>query len=548
MLRALIAVLCALLPAQRATCATTKCTAKECFTLHTEKVRFEKASANCFENGGYLITVRDDNDLEAVKSLLALAGKLSVREKVWIGLKLSKGSCVLSDKGLHGFRWISGAPDSSYSNWRNEPKSTCTEERCVSLSTATEGLKWSDGSCRERALYMCVYYFRGMCKPLLLAGPGEVNYTLPFLKVPLKQDRGLAMLPHATFAEIRCAYDSEVNTYAVCNERGAHFVWEKPGPYCASGQRSCKTRNGGCDQLCFDDGDVGVRCDCKEDYYLGNDKVTCFLKDACRNSPCKHECTPTATGFACTCPEGFELSEDKVSCKDVDECNQDICNGHICHNKQGGYECECKKGFKDVDGVCEDIDECAETVCARHAKCLNSEGSFSCYCSPGFRKYGEQCVDIDECLNRPCEGLCSNTDGSYTCSCGPGFRLAENRISCVPDQKRATTSRDFEIVLTKGLDEPALTTVTPRLNTETTAEAHQSVRNDGSVVASWVLVYALGSVIPLLLLITLTAVIVVHRWNRSRKDAQKKSATADSYCWVSSGYTPHLETQRKRIY
>ncbi|GAA6096573.1 complement component C1q receptor [Tachysurus ichikawai] len=544
MLCALLAVLCVLLATESALCAISKCTTNACFSLHTEKVEFQKAVANCYDNGGYLITVRDNNDLEVLKSLLRLAGKRSASEKVWIGLKLSKGSCVLSDEVLHGFRWISGAPDSSYSNWRKEPMSTCTEERCVSLSTSTKDLKWTDGSCKAHGHYICVYYFRGMCKPLLFAGPGEVNYTLPFLNVPIKQAGDLDMLPHATYAEITCAYDSDMKTSSVCEEKEAHFVWEKPGPFCASDLRDCKNRNGGCDQLCFED-KTGMRCECKKDYYLGDDKVTCFLKDPCRNSPCEHKCTPNPIGFVCTCLDGFDLSEDSVSCGDVDECTQDICKGHICHNKQGGYECECKKGFKEVNGMCQDIDECAESVCAHRAKCLNSEGSFSCYCSPGFRKYEDQCVDVDECLSRPCEGICSNTDGSYTCSCSPGFRLAKNGISCVPDQTRA---RHSEILLTTRFDQLGITTVTPRLNTDTTAESHKSVRKDGSIVGSWILVYALSSIIPLVLLITLTVVIVIHRWNRSRKDAKKKSATADSYCWVSSGYTNHLEMQRNRIY
>lgn len=536
MLCALIALLCALLSAEIATCVTSKCTDKACFTLHRETVTFENASTNCNDNGGYLITLRDDNDVDTVKSLLKIAGKHLVKERVWIGLKLSKGKCVLSDQRLRGFRWTSGTPDSSYSNWIKEPRSTCTEERCVSLSTSTEELKWSDGSCKDRARYMCVYYFKGMCKPLILAGKGEVNYTLPFLNVPLKQVGGLAMLPHATFADISCAYGSDLNILAKCNERDGDFVWEKPGPFCALGQRNCKNKNGGCGQLCFDDDDAGVRCDCKKDYYLGEDKATCFLKDVCHNSPCKHKCTSKLIGYECTCPLGFELSEDKVSCKDINECTQDICNGHICHNEQGGYTCECKKGFTDVNGVCEDVDECMQSVCMHHAKCLNFEGSFSCYCSPGYRKHGEQCVDIDECLNRPCESICSNTDGSYTCSCGPDFHLAEDGISCVPDQKREND------ILAKGMNQPAVTTVTPSLTEETTAKTHQSVHKDSSVVSSWVLVYALSSVIPLLLLILLTAVIAIHRWNRTRSDAKKKSATTDSYCWVSSEYTAHLGT------
>ncbi|XP_053366446.1 complement component C1q receptor [Clarias gariepinus] len=543
MLCAVIAVLFALLAAERAANATNKCTGNACFILHAEKEMFETAKENCNKNGGLLITVRNETDLDAVKSVLKLAGKLSVREKVWIGLKLSKGSCVLSDQGLYGFSWISGNPDSSYTNWGKEPTSTCTEERCVSISTSTEELKWIDGSCKERALYMCVYNFRGMCKPLVLAGPGEVSYTHPFLNVPLKPDGDLTMLPHATYAEINCTYYSDLNTQAVCTESSKQFVWEKPGPFCASDQRSCENGNGGCDQLCFND-HTGVRCGCKENHYLGDDKVTCFREDACRNSLCEHNCALKPTGIACTCKDGFELSENNVSCQDVDECTRDICKGHICHNKPGYYECECKSGFKDVDGVCEDIDECAESACPHHATCLNSEGSFSCDCSPGYRNYKEQCVDIDECLNRPCEDICRNTDGSYACSCGPDFRLAENGISCVPDEKRTTTSHDFEIILTNELDQQIITTIEPRLSTET---SHQGVRKDGPILGSWVLVYALSAVIPLLLLITLTAVIAVHRWNRSRKVAKKQSVIPDSYCWVSSGYTPPLETQRNRM-
>ena len=40
---------------------------------------------------------------------------------------------------------------------------------------------------------------------------------------------------------------------------------------------------------------------------------------------------------------------------DVDECSQsvDICGvGEKCVNKQGGFSCECKKGYVKKDGVC----------------------------------------------------------------------------------------------------------------------------------------------------------------------------------------------------
>ncbi|XP_062863758.1 complement component C1q receptor [Trichomycterus rosablanca] len=543
MVRAVLVVLCALFAADRVKCAITMCSAKACFTLHTHMVPFEQANTSCYEKGGYLVTIKDDFKYGEVKSLLGAAGELSVGQRIWIGLKLSRGRCVLSEEKLHGFRWITGATDSSYSNWKKEPESTCTKERCVMITSSDE-LKWSDRSCKDRAYYMCMFYFKGMCKPLLLAGPGQVNYTLPFSEFTLGM--GFTMLPHATQAEINCASDQDgTNHYAMCKEKGDVFMWEPAGPFCASGQRTCNHKNGGCDQLCVEM-KGSVHCACKDGYGLGNDRVTCVPKDKCLDSLCEHACVSTPTGFACVCPNGFALSTNKRSCVDVDECSQDVCDGHICHNRPGSYECECKIGFNKVSGKCEDVDECEQSQCAQ--MCLNSQGSFFCYCLPGFKQHGRDCLDIDECLNRPCEGLCNNTIGSYTCFCNTNFHLADNGVSCVQDQSQEATTPDFKGSLTEALDQSLTSTVGPRLSTNTTAGTHHSVRKNGSKGSLGILVYVMASVIPLGLLILVSGVVVIYRWNRSCKKTKKKSVPVDSYCWVSSAYTAHLETERNRIY
>ncbi|XP_076834341.1 complement component C1q receptor [Brachyhypopomus gauderio] len=543
MMRLLLLTLYALLGDGRMNGASTRCTNNACFTFHKDKKTFEQASQFCVDNGGRLITIRNDVELSDVMSIVTFPTTLPYEDKIWIGLKLSKGNCVISGESLHGFKWTSDGPDSSYSNWNKEPRSTCTEERCVSIYS--NELKWRDGSCKDGAFYVCKFNFKGMCKPLSLAGPGEINYTLPFSKL-VQQDNGLSMLPFGTFADISCV-DTDERPFLLCKNTGAGFGWEIPGPFCDSGKRRCRNNNGGCDHICSENEGKGVRCQCKEGYYLGEDQIRCFPRDNCHNSQCEYMCQPTSTGFSCVCPEGFRLAANQISCVDVDECRQKVCDGHICHNNQGSYKCECKKGFRDVTGICEDIDECSESICKPNANCLNTEGSFACYCAPGFRESdnGEKCTDVDECLNSPCADKCINTIGSYTCSCGKNHRLAENGISCIPDQNHIFhiyTSKE-PVVVSQVFDESPDTTIVARLPKETTTKMASGVHKDSSHGPFWVWVCVLGSVILLLLLIALT-IISVHRWRRSRKDAKKKNATTDGYCWVSSGFTVQVESEQ----
>ncbi|XP_035260623.1 complement component C1q receptor [Anguilla anguilla] len=561
------------------------CATSACYTVHIENSTYEEAKKNCEDNGGKLATIKDQAEAGEVRSVLSRFGRSDIPQsfKFWIGLKLQKGSCIFPEGSLKGFTWISGEHDTEYSSWEKEPEITCTEERCVSVhhtSSQKESgswVLWTDRSCKDVAGFVCKFNFKGMCKPLLLAGPGTVRYNTPFVRSPLSDDSVLTMLPHGTVAEVSCSGDAQ---YTSCKDMNGFFGWAKSGPFCDSSNQGCKYKNGGCDHYCIDSDHRGVRCECKNGFELGEDSVTCVHKDNCKDSPCKFKCVPTTTGFTCACPAGFELAKDQISCTDVDECSSPVCGSHTCHNTQGSYTCHCKTGYRSISGKCEDIDECLASPCPQG--CLNSPGSYSCYCFSGYRpaKDGRGCVDDDECLISPCAQNCTNTPGSFKCSCSKHFRIAANGVTCIPDpqgefpahqgeqrekvwQKTdghintpeatiATVSTPrYDTILTNNFPDEstsvvyngassATTTLLSEVN-EDTVHTNNSVRQVNNLSKTWILACTLGSVAALLLVIAVISVIVVCRSNRLRKDAKKQNSTTDSYCWVSPGNVTQLE-------
>ncbi|XP_065803781.1 complement component C1q receptor-like isoform X2 [Labrus bergylta] len=228
----------------------TLCGSDVCFTLNMDRVNFEMAKQSCVHNGGYLMTVRDKEEEDMLRSLLLQVERHQDRiPTFWIGLKLHRGDCVLADKTLKGFKWISGKEKSHYSNWEREPVSTCTEERCVSIHYSSLGqkhLKWTDGSCRSPAFYVCKFYFRGMCKPLD-AGLGQITYTAPFSTEPQRSE--MQLLPLGTYAEIKCS--DQQSHISMCKDQ--IYGWTVPGPFCKTGKRNCMINNGECEHLCRQD-------------------------------------------------------------------------------------------------------------------------------------------------------------------------------------------------------------------------------------------------------------------------------------------------------
>ncbi|MBN2695343.1 BspA family leucine-rich repeat surface protein [bacterium] len=98
-------------------------------------------------------------------------------------------------------------------------------------------------------------------------------------------------------------------------------------------------------------------------------------------------------------------------------------------NGCGNENENCKKGYRDRDGLCIiDINECYENShnCLKSSKCVNMEGYFVCECPYGYSGDGvSSCKDINECItedNNCSENAnCINNEGSFSCECKDGF-------------------------------------------------------------------------------------------------------------------------------
>ncbi|KAM7376693.1 hypothetical protein PAMP_006406 [Pampus punctatissimus] len=529
----------------------TLCISNACFSLHMDKVSFKEAHFNCVYNGGNLMTVRDREEENVLRSLLSQIQRRQHRGlKFWIGLKLHKGDCVLPDKTLRGFKWVSGEENSHYSNWEKEPVDTCIE-RCVRVNytSGQNQLKWVAETCKKNNFYACKFYFKGMCKPLALQGPGQITYTAPFSEKPQRSE--MESFPFGTYAEILCS-DQQLPHLSVCVVDSVYH-WTNPGPFCKTGKQNCTINNAGCEHLCHQDADR-VQCSCNEGYDLDKDMLSCRIRDPCGVNTCEHQCVIEETGYSCKCPDGFQLDANQRNCSDVDECQSQPCLDHLCVNTHGSYTCQCNDGYEMVNGKCSDVDECAHPKCQHN--CLNNVGSFSCYCNEGFTlsEDGLSCVDTNECINSHCHFKCINTVGSFLCACPQGFHLDTTGMTCSPDvtipssNPDKETQENFTESLTRTTvdlqhQSPHTDAPLPDLGNVTHGD-HQSNASSTTSLAKTanyrVIICVLGSVIPLVFLVLVTLAVAIFRCSRSKKEA-KKNTTTDGYCWVSSGLDPRLE-------
>ena len=130
--------------------------------------------------------------------------------------------------------------------------------------------------------------------------------------------------------------------------------------------------------------------------------------------------------FSGTCPPGF--ASENGRCNAVG-CERTACqpNSRCLTNERSGPTCQCAQGFKETsDGQCVAVNECTNSghnPCGEGGQCVQQDGGYDCQCLKGWQKVGypPQCADIDECgLYNPClVGTCVNTKGSYQCKTRP---------------------------------------------------------------------------------------------------------------------------------
>lgn len=556
------------------------CADSSCYTLHWGKHSWMEAQLKCQDNGGNLMTLKNQEEASLVMQLLNMMpnwGSMEVR--LWIGLHREKGKCYQKHRPLKGFSWVTGDEETDYSHWVREPRETCTAKRCVTLqgTSSSQELAWTDGHCWSsgdgQPGYLCKFSFQGMCQLLVLAGPGMVNYTTPFGVATAS----LAVVPFGSTASVTCgAQKQEVSDFfLVCKAQPNtnNFEWNSSGPMCASPSHGCSYSNGGCEHECQELDGGSFQCACHSGYQLGGDHLSCIPVDYCSSNPCQGQCLPRPGGFECQCRQGYMLAEDGRSCEDVDECSfsQSPCE-QICINQIGTFTCHCNSGYKSTgpDGKsCQDIDECAgDTPCAQI--CVNTHSSFHCACQPGYQLESvnsTSCLDVDECLEEPCEHLCINHPGSYECLCKPGWILAPNGISCLLNNTSSTsfpiTQEEEKLLSPVSIDSvsetPALTSDSPIQEEQERVSVSQDATNQPGVLISspdaedqigdtninnnsskQLLYYILGAVATVLLLMAFALIFVTYKKMKVKKAKKKAKSATDNYSWE-----PEQGDQRK---
>ena len=171
---------------------------------------------------------------------------------------------------------------------------------------------------------------------------------------------------------------------------------------------------------CNTDGNCSVQdddCVCPD----CTDDVFCGDASNCNNDGV---CNPFDEGCLCAdCATHPECGECVPGCGDGKNCGDDGCGG-TCGACEAGAACG-------DDGICADVDECATENggCDPNATCTNTDGGFDCQCKEGYKGDGKAC-HIDVCSPL----LFDQTDAATLCPTACGDELEwTGAWSCDPD-------------------------------------------------------------------------------------------------------------------
>ncbi|XP_018550259.1 thrombomodulin-like [Lates calcarifer] len=403
------------------------CAGNLCFVLLQKPEDFPGAQKNCKEVGGQLLKISSE---EAQKTLPTPLNRMS--GSYWLALHDNAGGTT-------------GEVSARLHN-------------CSSISVTNEGkLSVSWKPCHGKLDgFLCQYSTTDLCGRLQAGGGAQVRYITYWGFQVSDWER----FPPATIAVAEKVGGKYPNSKHLCfAQTWTRAPWE------------CEVLNGGCDHKCKSSPRT---CVCPAGQTLHRNNITCTAKDPCAD--CAQGCQQEGDSHVCTCRQGYRLARGRKSCVDVDECEErkDLCTGENreCMNTEGGFECTCKDGFVEDDGVCVNnaiCEKCEHMLCKKRNgayRCECREG-FSvsaadptkcnvhcaerdcpadcvydpdveridlqkCYCPDGYIRHNGNdtalCTDINECEMGPqCDHMCENLFGSYRCICHEGFELHQNR-------------------------------------------------------------------------------------------------------------------------
>ncbi|CAJ0936837.1 unnamed protein product [Ranitomeya imitator] len=160
---------------------------------------------------------------------------------------------------------------------------------------------------------------QGMCQPVVLAGPGYVEYDTPF---SIKSS-SLDLVPPGSLASVSCGHIGKHTSPSIA-------CWKSDETH----ELGCKYNNGGCEHECVEyPQNKSISCRCSNGYMLAPDSVSCIYADHCQSNPCEQGCINHQNGFTCLCSSGFALAENHINCNDIKgclhgECDPSVINDH----------------------------------------------------------------------------------------------------------------------------------------------------------------------------------------------------------------------------
>ncbi|KAM7395809.1 hypothetical protein PAMA_007208 [Pampus argenteus] len=395
------------------------CAGNQCSALFQESTDFSGAHKRCNSDNGQLFV---SDSMQMLKSLLG---------------------------GLSGIYWLELPGTNAAARLQN----------CSSVSAQPgRNFTFLPQPCHEKVDgFLCQYTFKEPCN-ILQAGDGAQVRYMAYMGFEVSDS---ATFPPGTIASVEKVGVKYPESKHVCFSGS----WMK-APW------SCEVMQGGCDHGC---NSTTHTCICPAGKTLHPNSITC-TDDLCAN--CAHQCHKEGDTHVCRCNKGYRLAQDGKSCLDINECkDENPCTsvGKDCVNIQGGFECWCKDGFIEEDGVCVDVaicDKCEHMNCSKingvyqcacrrgfrvsqhdPTKCemdcdeqdcpancipnpeLEKKGQFQCFCPDGYiqdlKNNTPICIDINECeIEQQCDHKCENLFGSFRCSCDEGFELHDEYM-CV---------------------------------------------------------------------------------------------------------------------